>query len=455
MSRKFLSSVTLSSLSTGVVHADSSGNLTSSNITNADVASNAGISQSKLEVAAATQWVSGTTYAVGNLVYNLGVTYRRKVAGAGVTAPASDSTNWAAQTAPTSNYATGNSLVLRDNNGDLGAQTFTGNIGISNSSLSTNTFLDQATGNIYAAANVKAQSGDLIADDETGGYPTPIASGGNVRAVKQIMTASTASDSITTPGGVTAASATLTTGFSTAGVVHNNTSGNLSSSLIVDADISSSTVIASSKIGQPKSNFVPVSGTDSHPRFVASGARSLSSGQAYFAAFIPETTITISSLQVQNGAICNPASGTNKFQVGVFTVAAGGANPTSLTCVTYSRKERTTSTTTPAAFSTGTSGIVEGFNLGYNYIDGAAAATNGAPVSVTLTAGTTYWLGICGYASAGFTASASIVGVPVAAVQPSPFVGLQQTGQAATNFAVSTAITVATGLTAIPFFRMV
>jgi hypothetical protein len=45
-------------------------------------------------LAIATQWVTGTTYAVGNLVYNLGFTYARIVAGAGSTAPASDPTNW-------------------------------------------------------------------------------------------------------------------------------------------------------------------------------------------------------------------------------------------------------------------------------------------------------------------------------------------------------------------------
>ena len=41
-------------------------------------------------------WVSGTTYAVGFLVYSPsnGRTYRRKVAGAGTTDPSADATNW-------------------------------------------------------------------------------------------------------------------------------------------------------------------------------------------------------------------------------------------------------------------------------------------------------------------------------------------------------------------------
>lgn len=39
-------------------------------------------------------WVSGTTYAVDDIVTNAGSTYRRITAGAGTTAPGSDATNW-------------------------------------------------------------------------------------------------------------------------------------------------------------------------------------------------------------------------------------------------------------------------------------------------------------------------------------------------------------------------
>jgi hypothetical protein len=47
--------------------------------------------------AGAPKWVSGTTYAQGNLVWSPTnyYTYRRKVAGAGTTDPSSDATNWA------------------------------------------------------------------------------------------------------------------------------------------------------------------------------------------------------------------------------------------------------------------------------------------------------------------------------------------------------------------------
>lgn len=46
----------------------------------------------------APAWISGATYALGAVVYSTvaRLTYRRIVAGAGVTDPASDTTNWAA-----------------------------------------------------------------------------------------------------------------------------------------------------------------------------------------------------------------------------------------------------------------------------------------------------------------------------------------------------------------------
>jgi hypothetical protein len=67
--------------------------------TQADTATNA--AASAISAANAVAWVSGTTYAIGNVVWspaNL-QTYRRKTSGAGTTDPSSDSTNWAQVTA--------------------------------------------------------------------------------------------------------------------------------------------------------------------------------------------------------------------------------------------------------------------------------------------------------------------------------------------------------------------
>ena len=60
----------------------------------ASTASNA--AASSVATAGATQWVSGTTYALGAAVWSPvdAQTYRRIVAGAGTTDPSADATNW-------------------------------------------------------------------------------------------------------------------------------------------------------------------------------------------------------------------------------------------------------------------------------------------------------------------------------------------------------------------------
>ena len=54
-------------------------------------------------VSGATQWISGTTYAIGKVVWSplSYLNYRRKTAGAGATDPSLDSTNWALMGTPT------------------------------------------------------------------------------------------------------------------------------------------------------------------------------------------------------------------------------------------------------------------------------------------------------------------------------------------------------------------
>ncbi len=53
--------------------------------------------------AGASRWVSGTTYAIGNVVWSPStyLNYRRKTAGAGTTDPSLDTTNWALMGVPT------------------------------------------------------------------------------------------------------------------------------------------------------------------------------------------------------------------------------------------------------------------------------------------------------------------------------------------------------------------
>jgi len=220
---------------------------------------------------------------------------------------------------------------------------------------------------------------------------------------------------------------------------------------ILNADINASAAIAQSKLALQKYQTLTDSTVDVLPRYSCNTSRTLASGGVFFTAYTPEKTMSISSISLSNQVVCNPISGTNKFQVGIFS--AVGSVPSSVTCISFSKKERTTTTTTPAAFGSVGSNTLETFALGYTITNGGSPTTNGAPTSVTLTAGTTYWIGIVGYASAGFTTGASVMGMTVNTYQVDPYIGLNNT-ITSTDFAVSTAVSAGTGSTIYPWFRL-
>jgi len=60
--------------------------------------------QGLLQVRVAPAWVSGTTYAIGNVRYSPVTfkTYRRRTAGAGTVDPSADKANWSDLTVPVS-----------------------------------------------------------------------------------------------------------------------------------------------------------------------------------------------------------------------------------------------------------------------------------------------------------------------------------------------------------------
>lgn len=102
---------------------------------NADAASAAASAAAALATSNATKWVSGTTYAEGDVVWSPStyLIYRRKTAGAGTTDPASDSTNWAS--------AVGT--------GDV---TLTGTQTLTNKTLNSAVFNDGYTEEVYAVS---------------------------------------------------------------------------------------------------------------------------------------------------------------------------------------------------------------------------------------------------------------------------------------------------------------
>jgi hypothetical protein len=393
---------------TNGVYTTDTGTVTStmildSTILNADINASAAIAQSKLATNTAAQWSAGTAYIVGDLVYNLGVTYRRKVAGTTATAPASDTTNWAAQTAPATNSQTANTLALRDSSGNLfigsgasinlgsstspsfgGGLSSAGNIVVNDGSLTTATTIT-GSGDVNASQSVLATNGNVSAgDDGATAFPTTTGAG-NIRSVNQIITNSTASDSIKTSGGVTAASATLTTGFSTAGVVHNNTSGVLSSSLITNADVATGAAIDVTKISgaYTRSNknteeYRLASTFDILPRTVIQASRTLLSGIVYTTPFTPTENFTMTNFQTYCTTGGTDVGGTIVRRMGLFTVSG-----TTLTLVARTASDATLWNTSNTLYTR------------------ALSTTGGYPSTYTLNAGTTYAFGAIAYNTGG------------------------------------------------------
>lgn len=217
------SSLTIAPFSTsGVVHNNTSGVLSSSLIVNADIASGAAIADSKL----ATLTTAG------------------KVANA-------------ATTANSANLA--NAIVARDASGNFGAGTITATLSGNATSATTATTATTATN----------FTGSLTGD-VTGTQSATIVSfvGGqaavNVASATALANAATSNNSANAivrrnaSGNFSAGTISVTdevissslsvTPFNVAGVIHNNTSGLLSSSLVVNADIAAGAGIVDSKL---------------------------------------------------------------------------------------------------------------------------------------------------------------------------------------------------------------
>ncbi len=209
--------------SAGVVHNNSSGRLSSSLIVNADIASGAAIANSKL-----------ATLTTAGLVAN------------------------AATTANSSNLS--NAIVARDINGNFGASTITATLSGNATSATTAT----------TAATATNFTGSLIGDvTGTQGATTVSMVGGQsatnvANATLTVQSAASANNTGTivkrsAVNGFSAGMISVTdtvisntftiTPFTTAGILHNSvTTGAISSSLIVNADISSTAAIANSKL---------------------------------------------------------------------------------------------------------------------------------------------------------------------------------------------------------------
>ncbi len=217
----------------GVVHNNSSGNLSSSLIVNADISPTAAIANSKLATLTATGLVANS-----------------------------------ATTAVTT--ATPNTIVLRDGSGNVTANTFIGSL-TGHASLDLPLTGGTLTGTLQLPTGTTALPSLTFTGSTAAGLS---ANSGNLsfstNGTEQIKISS---------GGVISVDA-----FTATGVVHNDSSGNLSSSLIVNSDISPTAAIANSKLATlTASGLVANSATTATPLNTA-GAIVARDGSNNFAA---------------------------------------------------------------------------------------------------------------------------------------------------------------------------
>lgn len=209
--------VTIANLGTGLVHADSSGNLTSSTLVNADVAAAAAIAVSKLAAGTSAQLLlnsatptpTWTTMSGDVSISSTGATAALALTGAAGSVSIASTGNiltWVtATTAPgivqadkTTNSGTGATMTIQ-------AQNETGT---------------SSTGGILALTSGTGTSANGVLRLQTGGTTRLTAGATGVVTIANLGT----------------------------GVVHADGSGNLTSSLLVNADVDSAAAIAYSKL---------------------------------------------------------------------------------------------------------------------------------------------------------------------------------------------------------------
>lgn len=205
--------VTVANLSTGVVHADSSGNLTSSTIVNADVSGSAAIAVSKLASGTSAQVLlnnatptpTWTTLSSDVTISATGVTTVNSISGSSPIAITPNILQWIISATPTFKQ------------------------------------IDQTAGST-SGATLTIQAQNATGATSTGGILS-LTSGTGTTAAGTVVIKT---------GGTTRLTANATGVITIAnlgtGVVHADSSGNLTSSTIVNADVNASAAIAGTKI---------------------------------------------------------------------------------------------------------------------------------------------------------------------------------------------------------------
>jgi len=192
-------------------------------------------------------------------------------------------------------------------------------------------------------------------------------------------------------------SGTVTLSGLSTGVVHAGSGGALTSSTIVDADINASAAIAATKVAgtaytltnRTADQYAPSAGLDIMPRMFASGTRLFGSGSVYVTTFTPLVDTVVTNIITYCTTGGTDTGGTTTRRMGLFTV---DRTNTQVTLVARTASDATLWNTTGATYSR------------------ALSTTGGYPATYTLTAGTTYAVGVIAYNTGGTFGAPTIVG---------------------------------------------
>lgn len=225
-----------SGLGTGVVHSNASGSFSSSLVVNADVDGAAAIAGTKINPDFGSQNIATTGDAS---VKSVKVTGAEPVGGATLSASPTNGVLVRGQAGTASQFKfisdLGTSLVTIT---DVGAVTF--------HNLTTN-------GVVKSTAGVLSSGLLVDADVST----TAAISGNKIQEASATSAGVVSTTAQTFAGDKTFNGTVSISGFGTAGVVHNNSAGLLSTSLIMNADVDSSAAISATKLAnQPSGNIV-------------------------------------------------------------------------------------------------------------------------------------------------------------------------------------------------------
>lgn len=222
-----LSSLTVSGLnSAGVVHTDSSGAFTTSQIVNADVSSSAAIAYSKL--------------ALTGSIVNADVSATAAIAGTKI------SPNFGSQNVQTSGTLTSGAATVQ-------SLSTSGNVTVSGSGGVTVQSLSNAGvgGVVHTSSAGVFSSSKIVESDITAGTITNTSISASAAIAGTKISPNFGAQNVSTSGSLSAGSTTATaltvSGLST-GIAHVGSGGAFTSSLIVDADVSSSAAIDGTKV---------------------------------------------------------------------------------------------------------------------------------------------------------------------------------------------------------------